>query len=287
MGPVQYKNRKFRLFGAFAASLFMLIYGKPFDIGRALGSSGFYLSLAISFAAGLILVEFVHSITVKLDKKYGWRTMFTERLIAQALLAVLIPTAIDFLFFSVYFRILGQCVYENGFFHIDLPAVTGFLTLLSFYYCLRYWMLTDKRNVQEQLELAMTADRENKQHSHQEDTVCMEYKGERIYFNLENILYFYRLGRNVYFVIKDGQQYPIHFTIGSLEDRYGKNGFIRINRGMIINIKIIIGYKPGTRKNTLQLIIHENYNDTISELGKEQFQVTKEYMTAFRDRFGD
>lgn len=152
--------------------------------------------------------------------------------------------------------------------------------LLSFYYCLRYWMLTDSRNVAKQMELAMGASQKDK--STENDTLLLEHKGLHVYFKLHDILYFYRNGKNVYFMTEDGHEYLFNLTIGSLVDRYGKNGFIRINRGMVINSRIIIGYKVGSRKNTLQLMINERYSGLILTLGAEQFQVTKEYISTFR-----
>lgn len=285
MGPVQYKNKKFRLIAAFAASLYLLVYGRPFDLFDAITSPSFYIVVAIGFFAALVLVEFVHFATKKLDYKYGWRSKFIERFTAQLIFCVIIPALIDLLFFYFYFKIQGQNIFNNGFFHIDLPVVTGFLMLLSFYYCLHYWMLTDNRNVEKHLELALKNIQSEEKSRTKDEVIWTEVKGHKMYFKSENVFCFYRLGRKVYFLVNDGSEYSITSTIGELEEQYTECGFVRINRGVIVNIKFITGHKTGSRKNTLQIIVDENIYKLILKLGKDQFQVTKEYISAFRDKF--
>lgn len=285
MGPVQYKNRKFRVAAAFGASLFIIIYGKPFNVYKAVSSPGFYLVLAISFCAALLLVELVHYITVKLDAKFGWRSMFADRLVAQVFLCVIVPVFIDLLLFWAYFSVLDQDIFENGFFHLDLPVVAGFLILLSFYYCLYYWMLTDARSLEKGLELAMKADQENKALIDQKSAILMEHKGQHIYFKAEDIFYFYRVGKDVKFVTFKGGEYPTKETIGSLAERFSDSGFLQINRSVILNFKTVKGYSRGAKRDTLYLIFKNRYKLLLNDADGD-FLVTKDHIAAIRSRFG-
>ncbi|QRY55560.1 LytTR family DNA-binding domain-containing protein [Sphingobacterium siyangense] len=280
MGTVQYKNRKLRLVVSFLASFYMLVHGKPFDIGRALSSPGFYVVLAFSFFIAILLVEIVNKVSITLDKKYGWRSMYFARTALQIVFGIFFPALIDLGLVSIYFNILGEDIVDNGYFYIDFPVVVGFLIILNFYYCFHYWILTDQRNVAKQLKLVLATHIESK--DTEDELLMMEHKGRRIYFKIHDILYFYRSGKVVKFRAEDDSEHPVNYTIGKLSERYADKGFVRINRGMVINSRIIIGYKVGPRKNTLQLILHETYNKVVSDLGIEQFQVTKEFISHFK-----
>lgn len=280
MGTVEYKNRNLRLVVSFLASLYMLVHGKPFDIGTALSSPSFYVVLGFSFLVALLLVETVHQVSIILDKKYGWRTMYFARTALQIVFGIFLPALIDLGLVGIYFNIMGEDIVDNGYFHIDFPVVVGFLIILNLYYCFHYWILTDQRNVAKQLELVLATHTESKET--EDELLLMEHKGSRIYFKIYDILYFYRSGKVVKFRTEDDSEHPVNYTIGKLAERYADSGFIRINRGMVINSRIIIGYKVGPRKNTLQLILHEGYNKVVSDLGIEQFQVTKEFISDFK-----
>jgi len=283
MGPVQYKNRKFRIAAAFAGSLFIIVYGKPFDFHKAAVSPGFYLVLAISFSAALLLVEFVHFMTVKLDGRFGWRSMFPERLFLQVIYCILVPASVDLLLFSIYFNALGQSIFENGFFHIDLPVVTGMLIVLSFYYCLRYWMLTDSRNVERQLQLAKMAHKGIAQGSEIE-TLPVEQKGEHINLKTGNILYFYRFGKYIKLVTLHGEEYQIRETISSLAERLSETQFVQINRSVILNFKAVKGYRNGSKRYTLELLFKNKYATVLRE-PIDEFLVTKEHIATIKDRY--
>ena len=286
MGPVAYRNKKFRITIAVAAAFYMVIHGTRFDVYRALTSPAFYLVLAISFAAALLLIEFVHYFTQKLDIEYGWRSRFKERLVAQLLLGVIVPLVIDTIIFSVYFSFLGQNIFENGFFHIDLPYIAALLLLLNFYYCLCYFMLTSERYAEQRVALALQGSNRNRENDNG-TTFEISTKGQHLYLKTDEIVCFYRNNRNVYLITQNEKEYPVKYTISQLQERYGYNGFSRINRGMLINLQMVTGYATGERKNTLQLILSEKHNGLISQLGKTQFQVTKEYLKEFKVLFED
>lgn len=147
MGTIHYNNRKLRIIAALAAGSYMVIHGTRFDLQRALKSPMFYVVVAVSCMAALLLVEFVHFVTKRLDVNYDWRSKFTERLVFQILFAVMLLLLMDAILFSVYFGIQGQSIFENRFFHADLPMVLILLVVLSGYYYIYYLRLTDKRTV--------------------------------------------------------------------------------------------------------------------------------------------
>ncbi len=148
MGPVNYNNCKLRIGAAFVSGLYMLIHATKFDVYRAITSPRFYFVLAISCVVALILIEYVHYMTKKLDHRYGWRSQLSTRIIWQTIYGIIIPGILDLFLIGIYFHFLGENILDNGYFQIDFPMVIIFLLILNGYYFIHYHLLTEERKVQ-------------------------------------------------------------------------------------------------------------------------------------------
>ena len=78
--------------------------------------------------------------------------------------------------------------------------------------------------------------------------------GGLIIFDAKGICYFYK-EKHTYIVVKNGDRYPVNFTLGQLKKFLDPTGFYRINRQFFVNINAIsrinLWFK---RKLKLQLI---------------------------------
>lgn len=283
MGPVHYKNKRVRFYTVIIASFYMLIHGTKFDIYRAITSPGFYLVWGISFMVTLLLVEYVHYITKRLDINYGWRSKTKERAVAQLLFGLILPAVADLLILSVYFGFLGQNIFDNRYFHIDFPVVLFLLILLNGYYFVQYWLLTDPRHVEKHVEMALATHDTDQVNA--EETFTIQSKGVCLHIEIRSILYFYRNGKQVDLVTVFNEKLSTSENLKILEERFLRHGFIRINRSVVFNFNEVLGYEAGERRNTLKLVLDPKYDEHLYQHKSDGFFVTNEHLSDVLRRF--
>lgn len=283
MGPVYYDNKKLRVGTVIVVSLYMLIHGTKFDIYRAITSPGFYLAWGVSILITLLLVEFVHCITNRLDVNYGWRSKSKERIVAQFLFGLFLPAVADLLIISIYFGLQGQNIFDNRYFYIDYPVVLLFLVLLNLYYIIRYLLLTNERMVEKELNkaLAQIKDEQNcrrKDERQRELNRILRFIIDSNEYTpvITDILYIYRDEKRVVIVDNSGEEFPGNTTLSNLKEFLHGTHFVRINRSIILNLDTVESYKKGEKRNTLVFKFSKQYTALFKEKGLDHFTVTKE-----------
>lgn len=280
MKTVQYRNLKFRVFAALFAALYILFHGRPPDFVDAFTAWEFYVQLALSFTIALGLIYLVHYMTKRLDKYYDWRSNRAMRMRYQFDLCVLLPTFLDALFFYFYFKDKGENIFDNGFFWIDLPIVTGLFALLSGYYWIYFLSATD-REISNEITLRNKISESDSESDNpvNDEELEIKRKGILVRFNVrEDVLYFFRSGKAVYFKSIEGNLYKVNDSINDLIIRFSSCGFIQINPGVILNKKIIIGYKNSDKRHTYEVLVRKKYENTIGESRNHLLIVTREYL---------
>ena len=297
MKSVNYNNLHVRIVVSFLVSVFIVLHGHFNEITRALKSPGFYFALTVSFLIALLLVSIIHTVTLWLDKEYQWHEMFAARAIWQFILGVCFPAIIDLLLITIYFIWLDQDIISNGFLLVDFPPIFLFICLFNMYYVIYYYHLTGKEIIQSSHRIkedksfdsdaaGMLAQLEHRlKTTKSPDTFIQSHKGITTQFKTKDVLYFCRQGRKVNFATKTCQDYQSTLKIATLIEKFEDAGFIQINRGMIVNPKIIRSVVNGENRNTLQLIIKEKYQSITRHVGISRFQLTKDYISNFNERF--
>lgn len=296
MRPVPYIDRKFRIIFAFLAGFYMLVHGTRFDIHRALVSPMFYVVLTISCVAAWLLIEWVHYVTKRLDKIYSWHSKLLERIIAQLLLAVVVPLLFDLFIFSIYFTIIGTNIFENGFFHADLPFIGVLLVVLSCYYCIHYFVATNKNNP----NAVVNDNKYAIQHDYDHTSIIFE-KRENSVITTENkfkllaaicpgldteidletdILYFYSANKQVYMVGTAGTEYPVVNNLTTLSELLQDINYVRISRSVILNFSNVVDYMEGDKRDTLSLMFTDSNLPALKQHNEDYFAVTKNYIPA-------
>ncbi len=110
------------------------------------------------------------------------------------------------------------------------------------------------------------------------------HRGTDITFNVElEVLYFYRVAHLIYLVALDGSEYPLRQSLNGIKTRLGTN-FLQINRSVIFNFNFVETYRPGIKRDTLELTFRKSIQRIISGKIKNLFTVTREHLGLIRDR---
>jgi hypothetical protein len=232
----------------------------------------------------------VHRITVWLDRKYDWRSKPLERSVMQFVFGIGVPALTDLLLISIYFEFLGQNIVDNKFLLIDFPVIVAFITILNLYYVIHYLVLTEAKTLVENKIQAQNDTEKNFDHTTLPENITkmlhVDYHGQHLQLDVsEDVLCFYRSGKNVLALTVHGTEYGISASLSALEQQFGHLDFLRINRSVIINASTILGYANSEKKYSFKIILKPQYRELIETGKASPFFVTKEYWPLFRQRF--
>ncbi|GEN71176.1 LytTR family DNA-binding domain-containing protein [Chryseobacterium lathyri] len=222
----------------------------------------------------LLLIIYIHTITTWLDEKLDWRRIPVERSLVQFGLGIVIPVIILLLLISKYAQTLDQNIIENGFLLIEFPFLLSFFIFLNGSYLFSYLVLTEPSSV-------INFDNHYNLHSKSigTSTLTIQYKGNDLEFDISHdILYFYRFRKQVKFIAFNGEEYPVKKTLGAVTDQLKDYNFLQINRSVVLNFSMVEGYRPGLKRNTLELIFKNKYSHLLENQNMNQFVVTKEHI---------
>lgn len=281
MKAPDYKNKKLRIGAALVASVYIVFHGRPLNLVKAFTSPGFYIAVITSFAISLILVYAVHRITAYLDRRYDWRSGPVQRSVMQFVFGIVLPALTDVILISVYFELLGQNIFDNGFLLIDFPVIVAFIILLNLYYVIHYLLLTEPKEAE-----AKENDPYIKQPENNTSRLNVDYHSQHLQFDVpEDVLCFYRSGKIVMAFTVHGNEYEVNSSLSDLEERFRPLDFLRINRSLIINGRTIRGYENSEKKYSFKIILKPQYRDLIDSSKVSLLYVTKEYFAIFREQF--
>jgi len=119
-----------------------------------------------------------------------------------------------------------------------------------------------------------------------ESILTVHYNGKYAQFNVNaDIIIFFRSGRYVKALTIHGNEYIIPQTISELEEKYKEADFCRINRSVLINCNTVRGYTTGEKRDSFLILLKPPYATIASKCKEANFNITKEYISVFRDRF--
>lgn len=117
------------------------------------------------------------------------------------------------------------------------------------------------------------------------EELTISHRGSDITFNVElEVLYFYRAAHLIYLVALDGSEYPLRRSLSSIMEQVANSSFLQINRSVLFNFNFVETYKPGVRRDTLELTFKKSIQSVISGKIKNLFTVTREHLGRIRDR---
>ncbi|WP_185965643.1 LytTR family transcriptional regulator DNA-binding domain-containing protein [Flavobacterium zepuense] len=243
----------------------------------------------MSFIIALLMVKAVHIIAVWIDTVDAIKSSFPIKAMIQLVVGIGAPAIFDLVLISLYFLPYSENIITNGFMGRDFPIIMFMLLLLNAFYILysiiiRAWV---ERN-----ELHPSTAPEQKEETHYEgendiatNTLLVKFQNTQIRLLIHQFLFIHRIERKSHIVKMTGKDYSCQYSITELAKTLSKHGFAQLNRGAIINLKAVKGYKSGERKHTLELILNENYSELFMQYTATDFTVTNEYIESFKKQF--
>jgi len=223
------------------AAFLVAMYGTGARFLDSLNGTSFYVKLLAAFFIAGFFIEFVHLVTVKLDKVYDWKEKPLIRLALQFLLGMLLPGIIDYLFLSIYQWYFGLTVVpENPSAHSSFPMMALPVFLFNIYYLFYYHILRNQE-----------ADSHTKPKM---ETLLVQQGTKTIPLQLSDIRLIYHQDRINYLVTSEEARYYLSETLEELESQLPSRDFFRVNRKMIIHYRACQHFRSnGHGKLILQL----------------------------------
>ncbi|TRW23795.1 hypothetical protein FMM05_11550 [Flavobacterium zepuense] len=276
METISYHNRSFRILAAFGATMFILFYGRTFDLHHALSKPLFWYAFIVSFCVALLIVKIIHEMTVYLDGRFDWRKNFWQRITYQVFLGIFIPALIDVIVFTAYFLVLRKNIVHTGFLSSDLLRVVFLLALLNAYYYIHYRLLT-RKHVHEQ-----TSNHSNS------DILNIDHNGLHLHLHVKtDVLLIYRDVRVTKVRTVNGNEYTTNHSLAQLNRQYKKQGICQINQSFLVNLYMLKGYINVEKRDSYSPIIKPAYRAAFPESLSHEFVVTRKYSDDFRERLAD
>lgn len=186
-------------------------------------------------------MEFVHWVTVQLDKAFDWKEKPLIRLTLQFALGVLLPGIIDFLFLSLYKWYFGLTSAhdivnsQSTFSTMVLPVF-----LFNIYYLFYYHILRNKEA--------------KEQTTNRSEILLVQQGTKTIPVKSKHIRYIYHRDRMNYLVTAQDSTYFLNETLDELQQKLSSRDFFRVNRKMIIHYRACLHFRSnGHGKLLLQL----------------------------------
>lgn len=222
------------------AAFLVAMYGTGARFLDSLTTTSFYIKLLAAFFMSCFFVEFIHWVTVQLDKTYDWKEKPFIRLTLQFALGMVLPGIIDFYFLSIYQWYFGMTTTtqklstQSAFPVMALPVF-----LFNIYYLFYYQILRNK---------------EKKERPKKDEILLVQQGTKTILIFLKDIRLIYHQDRLNYLVTSKESTYFMNETLDELEKKLPAETFFRVNRKMIIHYRACLHFRSnGHGKLILQL----------------------------------
>ncbi|TRW21946.1 LytTR family transcriptional regulator [Flavobacterium zepuense] len=265
---IKYNDGYFRLVLAAIAAHIIVMYNVEKGFFEALFTLSYIRGFIGSWVIALLLIQYVHFVTLRLDKKYDWHDNTLLRFLWQTLLAFAAPAFLAFLLAAMFFWIFDRNIFHTSYLSQDYTLVIFMILVINIYYFGLHSFLLHRqvtRNVNRATE------------SPSREILIVDTPTRSIPVKLDTVAYFFILGGTVFMRTFDmpslGQSYQIGIPLKNLEDILDKRLFFRINRRMIVNFNACTSYKQG-RNKTLELIVAPVLYETGTKIPAEHERLT-------------
>ncbi|MBN3584845.1 LytTR family transcriptional regulator DNA-binding domain-containing protein [Algoriphagus aestuarii] len=219
--PIKYQNQGVRIALCILAAVLVAMFGSGAKVLDSLSNQAFYIKLIATLIISGFFIEFVHTVTVRLDKIYDWKEKPLIRFSLQFMLGIFLPGLIDFLFLSLYKWYFNLTVRAEESAQVGYSAMLVPIFLFNFYYLVHYHLLKNK---------------DKPENSGNKKRMFMVQQGSRVIpVKLEEIRMIYHEDRLNYLITAAGKKYYLNESLEKLEELLPQEDFFRINRKMIIH----------------------------------------------------
>lgn len=247
--PVRFNDQVIRILLCVLAAFLVAMFGSSARFVDSLTTTAFYIKLLAAFLMAGFFIEFIHWVTVQLDKAYDWKEKPFIRLTLQFALGMVLPGIIDYYFLSIYQWYFGlTAARELHSTQSAIPIMIIPVFLFNVYYLFFYQILRTKEEI----------DTEKK-----EEILLIQQGTKTIPVQLKDIRFIYHQDRMNYLVTSQENTYFLNDTLEELENQLPKDTFFRVNRKMIIHYRACLHFRSnGHGKLILQL--NPSFPDEVS-----------------------
>jgi len=242
------------------AAVLVAMFGTGARYLDTFSKSPFLIKLLAAFLIACFFIEFVHQVTIQLDKSFDWKEKPLRRATLQFVLGVILPGVIDLLFLSIY-QWYGniQSVTEEKSSLGSFPIVALPIFLFNIYYLFHYQILRNQ-------EVKQTKKTSNQ-------NLLVQQGTKFIPIPVQDIRYIYHQDRVNYLISKDNARFILNETLEELELKLPSHDFFRINRKMIIHYQSCQHFRSnGHGKLLLNLNPSFEEEVTVSQNRSSQFK---------------
>ncbi len=235
-----YHDLWLRIIGALIASHLIVSFGEKENLFQLLLMWDYWRSLLISFAIAFLLVSLVYLITVRLDRRYDWKSQSVSRAFLQITLGLLLPALCAFFLAYFYFAAFGLHILDTPYLRFDFPIIVLMLVMLNLYYLAYYFFRrwqSAEHAVLNQIHSITPATSKTAS-----ETFTIQQGAQSIPVPVASIAYFYRDGDYNFLKTFDGNTHLVSQTLDEIENSLERKMFFRANRQVIINKKACKSY---------------------------------------------
>ncbi|WP_199117795.1 LytTR family DNA-binding domain-containing protein [Pedobacter sp. ASV28] len=250
--PIDYNDRYLRIALCLVAAHIIVLYNEDHTFFQALFTFSYWRGLLGSFVIATLLVNYIHWVTVRLDKRFDWHADTLNRLLWQLLIGFFAPALFAFLLAAFFFGIFGKNILETTYLQQDYTlVVTMLLTMNLYYFGLNSFLRLKSSSANDRVQEPL-AGKEPERRDNGKEILVVNTPTVSVPLRPENISYCYLLQNCVFVRTADmktlSESYQIAGSLKELEAKLDRRMFFRINRQMIINFNACGSYRPGKNK---------------------------------------
>ncbi|WP_157373344.1 LytR/AlgR family response regulator transcription factor [Algoriphagus terrigena] len=257
---IQYSDQFFRAILCAGSAFLVAMYGNSAHYLDTVSTQSFPVKFLVALFITAFFLEFVHWVTVKLDRRFDWKEKPFGRPVLQFLFGVMLPGLTDYLFLSLYRWYFGL---SNAHPDVISQSSASFMImpifLFNLYYLVYYKMLKN---------------REDKKTPKVSKKTLLANQGNRtIPIALDEIRYIYHQDRINYLVTSGAKEYVLNESLDELESILSKKDFFRLNRKTIIHYLACSHFQPhGHGKLLIQLEPKFREETVVSQVRAPKFR---------------
>jgi hypothetical protein len=268
---VRYKNFWFRVIASLLAAHFIVLFGVVETFFQLLCDPVYYIALAGSFLIALLLVNYIHFITIRLDKHYDWQVKPIERTALQFFFGFVLTGILAFLLALAYFSTQGVQILKTPYLRFDYPIILVLLFFTNLYYLGHYiylqWRMEKNAVVNTPIIEATTS-----QEPEGKKSFMVNQGAKNIPIPLDQIAYFYR-DEATFLRTFNEEDYVIPQPLDEVQQYLNEKDFFRANRQMLVNRNACKHFES-LPHNKLELFTQPKYKQqiVISQLRNRNFK---------------
>jgi len=235
--PVTYKDLPVRIILALTGAFIFTVYGEKENSLELLLLPEFYPAFLTSLVIALVVIHYIYFANTVLNVKYDWQGATVQRLLLQLLFALIVPSLLAFSMATIYFRYNKVDLRNTFYITHEFPFIVLLLTLLNAYYIGYYFLVKWQRAHRQLLSMESSVLQDRK------DILIVSRGNKNLPITISEISCVFRENEANFLQMIDGERYFLTGTLDDVFQRLDGCSFFRVNRQLIINRKILLGYK--------------------------------------------